>query len=315
MVSLRIGILGLGKMGQNHARVLSSLDDVELVGFFDPGQANFVDNVTNFKAAEDLVENSDAVIISSPTSVHLESVEKVARFAKPVLIEKPLASSKSEALEIISLMSGSEAEAAVGMVERFNPAAIVAKDLIRSGELGSINQISANREGPFSGRINDVGVGLDLAVHDLDLITWLSQSKVTVFEKITKALVQEGQEDYVYAIGALESEVIFNISANWRNPRKSRGIRVYGSRGVLDVDLLEMSVRLDRPGKIEVLWDQQLRLSGTSVGDSLIFGVQKQEPLRAELMQFINLATESERGDLASLEEAIYLVELLEKHK
>jgi predicted dehydrogenase len=119
-------------------------------------------------------------------------------------------------------------------------------------------------------------------------------------------------EDFFVASGTLESGAIFQTSANWRSPIKRREVKIYGTKGTLDVDLLDMSVGLDRPGNVNVIWEEQKRLSGNSVGDSIVFGVQKNEPLMAELGQFAEFVKSGDPGQLCSLEDAKSLIELLE---
>ena len=309
---MRIGILGLGKMGGNHARVLSAIEDVELIGFYDPSPRAELYGVKAHENPESLFESIDAAIIASPTTNHLESAGLAATYNKPALIEKPLARSVTEAEQIVESFSKTKAEAVVGMVERFNPAILLAREIVQSGEIGEIHQISTNREGPFSGRISDVGVGLDLAVHDLDLIRWINNDSISEYNSSREKLPGSWHEDFFVASGTLESGAIFQTSANWRSPVKRREVKIYGTKGTLDVDLLDMSVRLDRPGDVNVIWDEQKRLSGNSVGDSIVFGVQKNEPLMAELGQFAEFVKSGYRGQLCSLEDAKSLIKLLE---
>lgn len=311
-MTLRIGILGLGKMGRNHARVLSAIEDVQLIGFYDPSPRAELYGVKSHENPESLFESIDAAIIASPTTNHLESAGLAAKYGKSALIEKPLARSVTEARQIVESFSKSKAEAVVGMVERFNPAILLTREIVESGEIGEIHQISTHREGPFSGRISDVGVGLDLAVHDLDLIRWMNNESIIQYSSFQERLPESCHEDFFVASGTLESGAIFQTSANWRSPIKRREVKIYGAKGTLNVDLLDMSVRLDRPGNVNVIWDEQKRLSGNSVGDSIVFGVQKNEPLMAELGQFAEFVKSGYRGQLCSLEDAKSLIKLLE---
>lgn len=311
-MSLRIGILGLGKMGRNHARVLSSMNDIELVGFYDPYPGTEIYGVKAHESPESLFESVDAAIIASPTKNHLESAGLAAKYHKPALIEKPLARSVAEAEQIVEHFAHSKAQAVVGMIERFNPASLLAREIIKSGEIGVIHQISTDREGPFSGRISDVGAGLDLAVHDLDLIRWINNDSINQYHSFQERLPESEHEDFFVASGSLGTGAIFQTSANWRSPVKRRAIKIHGTKGTLDIDLLGMSVRLDRPGNLNVVWDEQKRLSGNSVGDSIVFGVQKREPLLAELVQFAEFVKSGETGHLCSLKDAQTLIKLLD---
>ena len=308
----KVGILGFGKMGRNHARVLSSLTTVEAVGFFDP---NLTDgDFFGFKqheSVDSLLEKVDYVVISSPTSLHSELAIKASLGHVHCLIEKPLAASVSEAEEVLRAFQASDAKSALGMIERFNPALRVLKQKIDQGLVGQIFQISTRREGPFPDRISDVGVGLDLASHDLDLVQWLLGSKVAELQVETSSWKGRNFEDYFLTSGKTTSGCLVGNSVNWRNPKKYRSVTVYGELGVLEADALGMTLTLNQMGEPLSNWDAIQWLKGPREGDSISFGIPKIEPLVAEHLAFLRLIETGDPGDLSTLSEGLAVLRLL----
>ena len=178
---LRVGVVGLGVMGKNHARVLSELPGVTLVGVADPDQAQ-VEFVTSrlgcagFSSLEALLDAGiDALTVAAPTQLHTAiSLAAIARGVH-VLVEKPIAHTVEEGRRIIDAAEKAGVTLMVGHVERFNPAVQSIRQAIAGDDILSI-QIT--RVGPFPPRMSDIGVVIDLAVHDIDLIRWFTGSEI-----------------------------------------------------------------------------------------------------------------------------------------
>ncbi len=170
---LRVGVAGVGVMGSNHARVLADLPAVELIGVADPNrkQADFIARTVGCAATADIGElldlNVDAVTIAAPTHLHREIALACIERSVHVMVEKPIASSVDEGHEIIDAARRARVTLMVGHVERFNPAVETIKEAIRGEDLLSI---AITRVGPFPPRMSNVGIVIDLAVHDIDLI-------------------------------------------------------------------------------------------------------------------------------------------------
>jgi predicted dehydrogenase len=309
----KVGILGFGKMGRNHARVLSSLDAVETVGFFDPylKDGEFF-GITPHASIHSLLDQVDYVVISAPTNLHAGLAISAAEKNVHCLIEKPLASKVSEAEEILRAFQDSESKSALGMIERFNPALRVLKQKIDLGLLGQIFQISTRREGPFPERITDVGVGLDLGSHDLDLVQWLLGSKVSQLQIRTRRWQGRDFEDYFVTSGETVSGCLVSNTVNWRNPKKVRRVSVYGEFGVLEADALGMTLTLNQMGEALSDWEAIQWLKGPREGDSISFGIPKIEPLVAEHLAFLKLIETGDLGDLSTLSEGLDVLRLLE---
>src|ERR1700716_3554376 len=179
--SLRVGVVGAGVMGSNHARVLAGLPDTTLVGVVDPlpahrARATELTGCRTFASLDELVaEGIDAVTIAAPTHLHHEIALACIAREIHVLVEKPIASSVEEGRDIVDAARRAGVTLMVGHVERFNPAVAAIKAAI-SGE--DILSIAITRVGPFPPRMSNVGVVIDLAVHDIDLIRWVTGSAI-----------------------------------------------------------------------------------------------------------------------------------------
>ncbi|HXQ84670.1 MAG TPA: Gfo/Idh/MocA family oxidoreductase, partial [Xanthobacteraceae bacterium] len=179
--SLRIGVIGVGVMGSNHARVLSELPGVKLIGVADPDRKrrDLVARTLGcaaFDDAEALMHHGvDAVIIAAPTHLHRDIATACAARGIHVLVEKPIASTVEESRAIVAAARRAGVTLMVGHVERFNPAVESIKKAIKDQDILSI---AITRVGPFPPRMSNVGVVIDLAVHDIDLIRWFTDSEI-----------------------------------------------------------------------------------------------------------------------------------------
>ena len=214
--ALRVGVIGAGIMGSNHARVLAGLPDATLVGIVDPlpehrTRATALVGCRAFANLDDLLaEGVDAVTIAAPTHLHHEiALACIARNIH-VLVEKPIASSVEEGQEIVAAASRAGVTLMVGHVERFNPAVAAIKQAI-SGE--DILSIGITRVGPFPPRMSNVGVVIDLAVHDIDLIRWFTESDIVEVQPQLSSAVAE-REDIALLQFRTASGVLAHINTN-----------------------------------------------------------------------------------------------------
>ena len=175
---LRAGLVGLGMMGRHHARVLRGLDGVELVGVYDPapGLPEQIDGTPVHRELSALLDlELDYCVVAAPTVFHLDLGTELAARGIHALIEKPVASDTASADLLCELFEAAGLVGGVGHIERFNPALQAMRRRLEDGLIGEIFQITTRRQGPFPGRIADVGVVKDLATHDIDLTAWVSQ--------------------------------------------------------------------------------------------------------------------------------------------
>lgn len=312
---MRVGVIGLGVMGKNHARVLGSLESVDEVFLYDP-MAKSIGPVFGCSVTDDLssfLENKmDYCVVSSPTSTHKEMALALARHSINALIEKPLASSESEAREIHKIFVAAGLFSAVGHVERFNPAVVALKDKLSAGLLGKIFQISTRRIGPYSGRIRDVGVVKDLASHDIDLVLWISGAK---YESLDSRIIRplgNNHEDALVAIGTLSTGAIVNHTVNWLSPAKERVTMVLGEKGVLVADTLNGDLYFYENGSAINEWSGMSLLTGATQGASHRFELKKIEPLVSEHLSFQKAITKSGDCEAATLEDGIEVLRIAE---
>jgi predicted dehydrogenase len=275
---LRIGVIGVGTMGANHARVLSGLSGVSLVGVADPdrGQRDLVTRVIGCPAVSDLEEllklGVDAVTIAAPTHLHHSIALTCAASGVHILVEKPIASTVEEGRDIIAAARKAGVTLMVGHVERFNPAVTAIKQAIKGEDILSIG---ITRVGPFPPRMSNVGVVIDLAVHDIDLIRWFTNSDIVEVQPQLSSAVAE-REDIALLQFRTASGVLAHINTNWLTPFKARNVTVATRGKYVTGDLLTRQVT----ECFGFQPDGAYSMRHVSVGHD--------EPLRAELLAFID---------------------------
>ena len=303
--SLRIGVIGAGVMGSNHARVLAGLPNITLVGVVDPlpahrTRATDLTSCRTFARLDELIaEDVDAVTVAAPTHLHHEIALACIARGIHILVEKPIASSVEEGREIIAAARRAGVALMVGHVERFNPAVQAIKEAIRDEDILSI---AITRVGPFPPRMSNVGVVIDLAVHDIDLIRWFTESEIAEVQPQLSNAVAE-REDIALLQFRTASGVLAHINTNWLTPFKARNVTIATRNKYIMGDLLTRQVT----ECFGFQPDGSYSMRHLSVGHA--------EPLRAELQAFVSAirggkepAVTGEEG-VASLEIAIRCLE------
>jgi UDP-N-acetylglucosamine 3-dehydrogenase len=270
---LRAGLFGLGSMGRHHARILREIDDVELVALVDGngdrhGVAGELEVFSEIEPALDL--GLDLAVVAVPTLFHESVGCRLAEAGVNVLVEKPMAPSAEACRRMLSVFRSAGVFGAIGHVERFNPAIQEMKKLVSDGAVGAVRQISTRRQGPFPVRISDVGVGLDLATHDIDLTSWLSESEYQRLYGETWTAPGHEHEGVLNVLGILANGIMVNNTVNWHSSLRERVTIVQGDAGVLVADTASSTLRF---------------YQGDS-GDGEEMPVDAYEPLRAELEAF-----------------------------
>jgi len=283
MNNLRVGIVGMGAMGRNHARVIESLDGVELVGISDPlcsKPSHPIANVPWYQSLSQLLKlNLDYCVISAPTVEHFNIAVQLAESGVHALIEKPVTFKSEEAYKLEHVFSSKGLVASVGHVERYNPAVQEARSRIINGELGRIYQIETRRLSPFPNRIKDVGVAYDLATHDIDIAMWLTGQKYcSVFAK-TAGHLGNGVEDLVTVMASLTDSTIVTHSVSWLSPYKERKIVILGEQGIFTVDTLTVDLTYFSNGSMPIRMNELAYLRGASEGSTIRYAIPKVEPL------------------------------------
>lgn len=288
-MKLRAGIVGLGVMGANHMRVLSTLADVELVAVADPRREFIItqSELEVVNSVDDLIKlGVDYCVISAPTVFHEEIALKLIESGIHILIEKPISHSFESAIRIYEAAKSNGVHGAVGHIERYNSALQEARRRIKLGEIGDVYQIATRRQGPFPSRISDVGVVKDLASHDIDLTSWLGDSPYTKLS--AHAAFRSGREfeDLISVTGSLENGIVINHIVNWLSPLKERKTIITGELGTFVVDTLRADLTFYENGIIPISQPELAHFRGVSQGDVHIFSFDKPEPLKVEHENF-----------------------------
>jgi UDP-N-acetylglucosamine 3-dehydrogenase len=294
---LRAGVIGLGMMGRNHVRVWDeAVEDVDLVAVADPDRkaveratagrrARGFDDVDRMLAEEEL----DLVSIVAPTSLHLPVTLAALRSGANVLVEKPIAATRDEASEMIEAATAAGLMLTVGHIERFNPAIRELRRRLTDGELGRIFQIKATRLGPFPARIRDVGVVVDLAPHDLDVMRYLVDSEPIRLYAETERRIHTLHEDLFNGVIKFANGVVGVLDINWLTPTKRRSLTVTGERGMFLADYIAQDLVLwSNPGATETWVNAGAGALITSVaeGEMTRYSIHRREPLAVELDEF-----------------------------
>jgi predicted dehydrogenase len=286
---LRAGLVGLGMMGRHHARVLSSLTDVELVAVCDPmgDPHKAAGDRTVLKTVKELIDTGiDYAMIAAPTAFHEELALELAAAGIHAMVEKPLAIDTQSAEKITAAFKAKGLVGAVGHIERYNPALQQLRMRLEKGELGDVYQIATRRQGPFPARIADVGVIKDLATHDIDLTAWVAGSKFTSISARTAHKSGRPHEDLVAATGLLANGIITSHLVNWLTPFKERLTIVTGERGTLVADTLTADLTLYTNASVATQWDSVSAFRGVSEGEVVRYAFPKIEPLLVEHESF-----------------------------
>jgi UDP-N-acetylglucosamine 3-dehydrogenase len=293
-MSIKAAVIGVGSMGRNHARVYWELPNVSLVGVADTDKATAetVAQRYNTKAFVDYrrlldEERPDAVTICVPTCHHLDIALEVIGRGIHLLVEKPIAFNVEGGKQIIAAAEAAGLKLMVGHIERFNPAVIALKQHLGQGELGKVFQIDVHREGPLPVRINDVGVVIDLAVHDLDIIRYVTQAEIVRVYAETERGIHSQHEDLMSGLVRLSDGTVGTLSINWITPTKIREFFVTGEYGMFKVDYLTQDLYFYENAANGSQWETLHLLRGVHEGKMVRFHINKKEPLRSEQEAFL----------------------------
>ena len=308
---LRAGLIGLGAMGRNHARVLSLLDGVELVGILEPAPGSAGPHGVPVVADLDqlLGLRLDYAVIACPTALHEEIGLRLAEAGVHALIEKPLAPSVEAAGKLVRAFESRGLVGAVGHIERYNPALQSLRTRLEAGELGDMYQVVTRRQGPFPGRIADVGVVMDLATHDIDLTAWVTGREYVNVAARTVSRSGRPHEDMVAAVGQLSDGTMVNHLVNWLSPLKERSTVVTGERGCFVADTLTADLTFYANAAIDTEWEALRNFRGVAEGDMIRYAIPKREPLLVEHERFRD-AVEGKQSDIVTLRQGLRTVEV-----
>ncbi len=296
---LRAGVVGLGMMGRNHVRVYDEvLADVDLVAVADP-DPEALRRATTGRAARGYAdpaamfaeERLDLVSIVAPTSLHRQVTLDALASGANVLVEKPIASDRPDAEAMIEAARRAGRILTVGHIERFNPAIRELRRRLAAGELGRVFQVKATRLGPFPARIRDVGVVVDLAPHDIDVMRFLLDSEPVRLYAETEQRIHTDHEDLFNGILKFANGVIGVLDINWLTPTKRRTLTVTGERGMYVADYINQDLFYYANPDATQVWerpgpDDGRMATSVSEGEMARRSIRRQEPLAVELAEF-----------------------------
>jgi predicted dehydrogenase len=295
---LRVGVVGVGHLGRHHARILSTLPDVELVAVVDTDCARAEDIAAAQQTralfdARDLIGQVDAVTVAVPTELHRDVALPFLSTGVSVLVEKPMARSLTEADALIAAATRSGATLAVGHTERFNPAVVAARPLLVDPRF-----VEVHRLGAFPERSLDIDVVFDLMIHDLDVVLSLVASAVESVEAVGVPVLT-GRVDIANARLRFANGCIANITASRISRDRVRKARFFQPGAYLSIDYAAQKIDVWRLVKGE----------GAASIDGGEVPVQKDEPLKVELEDFVD-AVVSRRPPLVTAEQGRRALEL-----
>ncbi len=246
MSKLRIAVIGAGHLGRIHAKLLGQVDGVTLAGISDPfetARANVAKlySVPTFADYHDLIEHIDAAIIAAPTDAHADIAGDLIAAGKHVLVEKPLTIKADDANRLVAMAAKKRVTLQVGHVERFNPAFTALGDLSVD-----VKYVEAVRASSFPGRCLDVGVVMDLMIHDLDLVLSMTDAAIRSVSASGMSVISD-QDDIVETRLEFECGLVANLKASRISPTPARTMQVFGVNGFAEIDFGAPSLSTIRP--------------------------------------------------------------------
>lgn len=286
---IRVGVIGVGNMGQHHTRVLSLLKDVELIGVSDINVERGLDTASKYRVRffedyRDLLSHVDAVCIAVPTRLHHSVGMACLQAGVHVLLEKPIAASIAEAESLVNAAAESHCILQVGHIERFNPAFQELSKVLKTEELLALE---AHRMSPYSNRANDVSVVLDLMIHDIDLLLELAGAPVVRLTASGSRASDSGYLDYVTATLGFANGIVATLTSSKVTHRKIRRIAAHCKNSLTEADFLRNDISIHRQTTADYMTDYGQVLYRQ---DGLIEKVSTSniEPLHAELEHFVH---------------------------
>lgn len=252
MNKVNVGVVGVGAMGHNHVRVYTRLKNANLLAVSDLMKGTLAEvskkyNTVGFVDYDNILKmpEIDAVSVCVPTTYHYEVVMTAIEQGKHVLVEKPIAFTLKEAKDMVRAARKEGVKLATGHVERFNPAVLEAKKLLREKLIGEVVSVSAKRVGPFPPRIKDVGVTIDLAIHEVDVMAYLMDSPVSsVYAHVGSRLEKCEYEDHAEIMMEFYNKATGMLEVNWLTPYKKRQLEVTGTDGIISLDYIDQKVEV-----------------------------------------------------------------------
>jgi predicted dehydrogenase len=286
MEKLKVGVIGIGQLGQHHSRIYNAMPQVDLVGICDTDPARHDKareyNTGFFTDYKELIGKVDAVNIAVPTYLHHKIAKDFLESNTHVLIEKPITNTLEEADELIAIARDKNLFLRVGHIERFNAAFRAGKKMAKK-----IKFIEVHRLGPFTPRVKDCGVVLDLMIHDLDIVLSLLRSQISYLDAVGVSVLSK-HEDIANVRLKFENGAIVNLTASRLTPEKKRKIRIFQDDACITIDYQNQDALIYKK--------EFFHISEKKVD------IEKEEPLKNELIAFIESVSADKAEDRVDLD-------------
>jgi UDP-N-acetylglucosamine 3-dehydrogenase len=290
-MSLKIGVIGTGAMGKNHARVCAELPNVELVGIADKDRETVEliaqrFDVSAFTDYKELLPKLDAVIIATPTVTHFDIALDAINAKKHILVEKPVCDTVEKGKQLISKAEKANIVFAVGHIERHNPVVSFVKKALETNQYGALVTLNSKRVSNFPGRIRDVGVIFDFGVHDIDVMRYIAGEIASVYAKAGVFNKQIDYEDHATIMLNFKNGLCGVIEVNWLTPMKIRKLSLTCDKSFVEADFINQSVQTATSSFEDV---DDSNLFNIPIQNQLnVMDLQKREPLKNQIADFVD---------------------------
>jgi predicted dehydrogenase len=276
MDKLRVGVIGVGHIGSNHARLYAEIDSAEFAAVYDVDRARASSIAKKYRTTaaatlEEFAEMVDAASVATPTSTHYQVAQPLLDRGKHLLIEKPITDNTTHASHLADIAARAGLVLQVGHVERFNPVLSALESRLTHPRF-----IEAHRLSPYPDRSTDIGVVLDLMIHDLEIILHLVRSPVQNIDAVGVPVLSKG-EDIANARIRFENGCVANVTSSRISPERMRKIRVFQEDAYLSLDYQSQSGEIYR------------KLGGRISREKV--EIEREEPLKRQLLSFIECAS------------------------
>jgi UDP-N-acetylglucosamine 3-dehydrogenase len=302
---VKVGVIGVGSMGQNHARIHSEL--AELVGVYDVDRAlskkvagRF--GVRSFDSVDEMLTQVEAVSVCTITTTHFDVASKAIKAGKHLLVEKPFTGTSEKASDLCEMADKEGVTLAAGFVERYNPVVGVAKEALREGRFGKLITFASRRVSSFPSRIRDVGVIMDLGIHDVDVLRYITGMEARSVFALGGLVNNASFEDHANLLMEMGGGVVAFVEVNWLTPMKVRKVSLTCSGGYVQLDYIDQSLEVSSSTTKEFDSGDAFRIPLET--DVRRISVKKEEPLKLELADFLK-ATTSGKAPMACGRDAL----------
>jgi UDP-N-acetylglucosamine 3-dehydrogenase len=301
-MKLKIGVIGTGNMGLRHVRTYASIEQVDLVSISETNKivgAKLAKdyNLRHYISYKDMIKNEhlDIVSICTPNKSHYDIAKFAMRHKINVLLEKPIATSYTQATKLLGEAKKNKTSFLVGHIERFNPAVKKLKEMIDNKDLGDITAIIVRRVGGFPPQIVDSNIAVDLSIHDIDIVNYLlDEFPRLVSVNKTRNHINMREDSAEFFLKYKKTSAY--LQANWITPVKIRKINITGTKGYVEMDYITQEIDFYKSNykkfkkKYEKYSDYVLEFSDP---DKVKIKVAKKEPLKEEILYFIKCVREN----------------------